>query len=151
MLSSWLKIVLVFGLCLLIICFTWADGIKEYFHLRSLTPMLVTVLTTLVSLLIPPYLGLIQARGNFSLLGWLRISVDALILIGVVGAISVASPDAMGGISGLGVGLFLSLALLRSIHLYIGRSSAARAPMSKILRQCLPLTLGFGIPAFMLS
>ncbi len=150
-LRTWLVSVLIFGAGLLLLCWCFADPVRSYFHLKSLTPLILTLLATIASLLLPAYMGILQASQRFSLLAWGRISVDASLLLGVVWGVTQVRPDALGGISGLLLGLLTALAVVVRMSGASGASLQSKVSLAALLRHGFPLTLGIGIPAFMLS
>ena len=111
----------------------------------------VTLLTVLVLLWSPMFLGVLQGRQDFFWMGWVAILgglfrvVVAVVLVLALnsGATGMMAGALLGGISGVGICIWLTrdLWLLRR-EAFVGRD---------LLRQVLPLVLGFGACQFMFT
>ncbi|HEX5398520.1 MAG TPA: lipid II flippase MurJ [Verrucomicrobiae bacterium] len=125
--------------------------IMEGWKLTSPMTLWVTLFAVLMNLWMPLFSGVLQGRQDFFWLGWASI-------IGGVGRIAVAvimvlafHSGATGMMLGAGVGLgtWAGIAIWRSRDLWLAR--AERFDGFGILKQVMPLMLGFGACQFLFT
>jgi O-antigen/teichoic acid export membrane protein len=131
--------------------FVFQGAIVRRWQLPGATGLLVTLPLVLISLWVPLFNGVLQGRQDFFWMGWSSI-------LGGVGRLGLAAFfvlalgfGAAGMIGGalLGIGLSAVIAIWRTRDLWSLR--AERFDGKNLLRQIVPLMLGFGACQFMFT
>jgi len=133
------------------IVFMFRKQIVAGWHLPNELGLWVTVLLLLVSLWMPMFSGVLQGRQDFFWLGWSTIFGGGARLIGAVFFVLAISLGAAGMMTGalIGIGLMAAIAIWRSRDLWT--LPAEPFDGGSVLRQVLPLMLGFGACQFMFT
>lgn len=147
---AWLGVTLVCGLGAVGMWFAQDDLIASW-KLSNPAALWVTVLVILASAWLPMFLGLLQGKQDFFTFGWTMI----LNGIGRVGSVAlivlVIGGYAAGIMTGAFIGLIaaVALALWQTREIWAGPS--APFDTGALLRQIIPLTLGFGACQFLMA
>jgi O-antigen/teichoic acid export membrane protein len=147
---AWLWTFIVWALGALAV-FIFQKNIVAGWHLPDATGLWVTVLTVLVSLWLPMFTGVLQGRQDFFWMGWAailsgtgRFAAAAILVL----ALALGAAGMMAG-AFLGIGLAAGIAIWRTRDLWAVR--AEKFDGKSLLRQVVPLTLGFGACQFMFT
>lgn len=148
--QAWLCTFLIWAAgALAVVCFR--HQIVAGWHLPDSTGLLVTLPLVLVSLWFPMFSGVLQGRQDFFWMGWAailnglgRVALAAFLVL----ALAFGATGMMAGTLA-GVGLAAVICIWRSRDLWTGPSEKFEA--KKILRQVVPLLLGFGACQFMFT
>ena len=127
------------------------DKIVAGWHLPDSTGLLVTLPLVLVSLWFPMFSGVLQGRQDFFWLGWATILNGLGRVLMAAFLVLVLAFGATGMMAGTlaGVGLAAAIGIWRSRDFWTG--PAEKFATKKILRQVIPLLLGFGACQFMFT
>jgi O-antigen/teichoic acid export membrane protein len=147
---AWLWTFIVWALGAVAV-FIFQKNIVAGWHLPDATGLWVTVLTVLVSLWLPMFTGVLQGRQDFFWMGWAailsgagRFAAAAILVL----ALALGAAGMMAG-AFLGIGLAAGIAIWRTRDLWAVR--AEKFDGKSLLRQVVPLTLGFGACQFMFT
>jgi O-antigen/teichoic acid export membrane protein len=129
----------------------YQDKIVAGWHLPNVMGLWATVLTVLVSLWLPLFIGVLQGRQDFFWMGWAQIFTGAGRFVGAAILVLALAMGAAGMMAGafIGIGYAAGIAIWRTRDLWTVR--AEKFDMSRFLRQVIPLTLGFGACQFMFT
>jgi O-antigen/teichoic acid export membrane protein len=134
-----------------LIVFVFQKQIVTGWHLPGAVGLWITLPLLLVSLWSPMLVGLLQGRQDFFWLGWSVIFSGAGRLIAAAFLVLALGFGAAGMIAGalIGVGVGVMITIWRTRDLWSLR--AERFDWKSLLRQVIPLILGFGACQFMFT
>jgi len=142
-----------FGLWLAaaLVMFGFQKTILEHWQITSPVGLWVTIPAILLSMWMPLFQGILQGQQNFLWLGWSQLSNGVLRL--VVAALAVL---ALGGQApGMMAGVLAGLVFATAVAVWQSRTLWSLAPKSfdwrELLRQVVPLMLGFGAIQFLFT
>jgi O-antigen/teichoic acid export membrane protein len=147
---AWLLTFLVWALGALVIV-AFRKQIVAGWHLPDTTALWVTLPLLLVSLWLPLFSGVVQGRQDFFWLGWSTILGGAgrlLLAAFLVLALGLGAAGMLAGALGA-VGLASAVLIWRSRDLWGGQTE--RFDGRELMRQVVPLLLGFGACQFMFT
>ncbi len=147
---AWLWTFIVWALGALAV-FMFQKNIVAGWHLPDATGLWVTVLTVLVSLWLPMFTGVLQGRQDFFWMGWAAIFSGAGRFLAAAILVLALALGAAGMMMGafLGIGLAAAIAIWRTRDLWA--VGAEKFDGKSLMRQVVPLTLGFGACQFMFT
>ncbi len=147
---AWFGTFIVWALGAMAVYF-YQDQIVAGWHLPNVAGLWATVLTVLVSLWLPLFIGVLQGRQDFFWMGWTQIFSGAGRFIVAAVFVLALAMGAAGMMTGafLGIGFAVGIAIWRTRDLWSAR--AEKFDGKSFLRQVIPLTLGFGACQFMFT
>jgi len=147
---AWLWTFIVWALGMVAV-FVFRNKIVAGWHLPSELGLWVTMVLLLASLWAPMFGGLLQGRQDFFWMGWSAILGGAGRLAGAMFLVMALGLGAAGMMTGalIGIGLTAAIAIWRTRDLWL--SPAERFDKKSVLRQVMPLMLGFGACQFMFT
>ena len=147
---AWLWTFIVWALGALGVFF-FQDKIVAGWHLPNALGLWAAVLTVLVSLWLPLFIGVLQGRQDFFWMGWAQIFAGAGRFLAAAIFVLALTLGAAGMLAGafLGIGLAAGIAIWRTRDLWLAKPE--KFDWQGFLRQVLPLTLGFGACQFMFT
>jgi len=148
--KAWLWTLLVWAVGALLV-FSFQGAIVQRWQLPGTAGLLVTLPLLLVSLWVPLFNGVLQGRQDFFWMGWSSIlgGGGRLLVAGFfVLALGFGAAGMMAG-SLIGIGLSAMIAIWRTRDLW--SLPAERFDGKDLMRQILPLMLGFGACQFMFT
>ena len=147
---AWLWTFIVWALGALGVFF-FQNKIVAGWHLPNALGLWAAVLTVLVSLWLPLFIGVLQGRQDFFWMGWAQIFAGAGRFLAAAIFVLALTLGAAGMLAGafLGIGLAAGIAIWRTRDLWLAKPE--KFDWQGFLRQVLPLTLGFGACQFMFT
>ena len=134
-----------------ILILLFQSTILEHWKITSAVGLWVTIPALLCQMWLPLFQGVLQGQQNFLWLGWSQLSNGVLRLL-----VAVVAVLALGGEApGMMVGVLAGLVFATAIAVWQSRSLWSLAPKAfdwrELLRQILPLMLGFGVIQFLFT
>jgi hypothetical protein len=147
---AWLWTFIVWAVAAVAV-FLFRGAIVQRWQLPGAAGLLVTLPLLLVSLWSPMFTGVLQGRQDFFWMGWSsilggtgRLAIAAIFVL----ALGLGASGMMAGAL-IGVGLAALIAIWRTRDLWLMRAESF--DLKSLLRQVLPLVLGFGACQFMFT
>jgi O-antigen/teichoic acid export membrane protein len=129
----------------------WQQDVLARLQIVNPAALWVTVLVALGCLWFPLFCGLLQGQQNFLWLGWAIILNGAGRLAAVAVIVLLLQGHAAGILTGAFIGILASLGICVWQSRGIWRGRAAAFDWRGLLRQVVPLALGFGACQFVFS
>lgn len=147
---GWLWTFVIWALAALAV-FIFQKQIATVWHLPSVAGILVTLPLLLLSIWMPLFTGVLQGRQDFFWIGWSAIFSGVGRFAAAAFLVLALACGAAGMMAGalIGIGLAVGIAIWRTRDLWKGRSESF--DWKNLLRQVVPLMLGFGACQFMFS
>lgn len=131
--------------------FIFQKQIVHVWQMPSTMGLHIMLVLLLFSLWVPMFGGVMLGRQDFFWIGWSVIFGSVGRLVGAVALVFAFAAGAAGMIAGamIGVGIAAAISIWRTRDLWTGRAEAFDA--RGLLRQAIPLLLGFGACQFMFT
>lgn len=147
---SWLWSLILWAVAAVFV-FLYRQKIVAHWQLPNVTCLLLMLPLLLVSIWMPMFYGVLQGRQDFFWIGWSTISNGLLRLLGAaffvmgfkLGSTGMMAGAVLGTVIAAGIGMWRSRDLLAL--------PAEKFDVKELLRQVVPLVLGFGACQFLFT
>jgi len=149
----WLGVTILWGLSAVAMWFAQGQLVTSW-KLSNSVALWITLLVILASAWLPMFLGLLQGKQDFFTFGWTMIVNgigrvgSAAIIVMILGGYAAGAAGIMTG-AFLGLTFAVALAIWQSRDIWAGPSAPFDA--KALLKQILPLMLGFGACQFLMA
>ena len=148
---SWLWTFIIWAVAAAFV-FAYKGQIVQHWQLPNAACLLMTLPMLLASVWMPMFYGVLQGRQDFFWIGWSTISNGSLRLFGADALVWALS---LGGATGMMGGALLGTAVAAGIGIWRSRDllalPAEKFDAKELLRQIVPLILGFGACQFLFT